>query len=227
MTLIRLAASPADAPPLNPSPRQAHRQLLEELSKQQYQPARPTVIDRGSESIGNWLTKLFNELFGGGVGGGGTALVIVVVGVLLVIAVVVGFLVFGAPRRNRRSASAGSLFGDDDDRDSAALRRAAEAAAARGDYTTAIEEQFRSVARGLAERVVVTTFPGTTAHGFAVTASAAFPALAADLSGAADSFDGVRYLGRAGTSEEWKLVSELDRTLRASRPVREPDGASA
>ena len=39
------------------------------------------------------------------------------------------------------------------------MRRAAERAAAAGDYTTAIAELFRALARGLAERTVVTTHP--------------------------------------------------------------------
>ncbi len=49
-------------------------------------------------------------------------------------------------------------------RDPARARpRAAEA----GDFATAIAEMFRALARGLSERTIVMTSPGTTAHGFA------------------------------------------------------------
>ena len=82
-------------------------------------------------------------------------------------ALVVAFLIFGVPRLNRRSRVAGVLFGEDDDRGSADMRRDAAAAASRGDYATAIAELFRALARGLAERTIVTVTPGTTARGFA------------------------------------------------------------
>ena len=105
-----------------------------------------------------------------------------------------------------------------DDRDALALRRAAEAAAAAGDYDIAIEEEFRAIARGLSERGVVTTFPGTTAHGFAGLASVAFPGAGESLEQAASLFDGVRYLGDAGTENGWIMIRSLERTLRESKP---------
>jgi hypothetical protein len=131
---------------------------------------------------------------------------------------VVGFILFGVPRLNRRSAVSGTLFGEHDVRDSAALRRAAEAAALAGDYATAIEEGFRSIARALAERGVVSTFPGTTAHGFAALAAGPFPAMAGTLEHAAGLFDGVRYLGAAGTGSDWIVVRDLERELSRARP---------
>ena len=223
MTLIHLSSAPSDTPPLDPTAEQARQQLIQVLSDTKFQAARPTPTDLLITQLTAWFHQLLdwlNSLFGkGGLGlGGNTALVVVVLGIILIVALLIGFLVFGVPRLNRRSKSRGALFGDEDDRDSTALRRAAEAAAAAGDYTTAIEEAFRSIARGLAERAVVTTFPGTTAHGFAVSAAAAFPAVGSQLARAANSFDDVRYLGRPGTAQEWAAVIELERALRSSRP---------
>lgn len=222
MTLLRFDGANPDTPPLDPTAAHARQQLLDELSKPRYQAARPSVVDLAGTKIENWLNHLLAQLFGGAPSGG-TALVVVVLVIILIAAVVVGLLVFGLPRRGRRSRGERSLFGEDDDRDAAALLRSAEAAAAAGDFTTAVEEGFRSIARTLAERAVVTTFPGTTARGFAVSAATAFPTLASRLGDCADAFDAVRYLGRSGTAAQWSAVSELERALRQSRPVMVDD----
>jgi hypothetical protein len=99
------------------------------------------------------------------------------------------------------------------------MRRAAERAAAAGDYTTAIAELFRSIARGLAERTLVATFPGTTARAFARRAAIVFPAEADALTTAALDFDGVRYLERTGTPEQWATMVSLEQRLRSARPA--------
>jgi hypothetical protein len=224
VTVGYLSPAPPDTPPLTPTAEQAHQQLLQELSKPQYQSGRPTAATLITQQLSDWFQNLIdwvNSLFGkGGLGPGpGTTIVVVVIAIVIIAALVVGFILFGVPRLNRRSGSSGSLFGDEDDRDSATLRRAAEYAAAAGDYTTAIEEEFRSIARGLSERTVVTTFPGTTAHGFAGEATASFPPLGAQLASAADAFDRVRYLGGAGTEIEWLEMRALEQSLRAARPL--------
>ncbi|HEX4057314.1 MAG TPA: DUF4129 domain-containing protein [Galbitalea sp.] len=208
-----------NSPPLDPTAEQARLQLLHELAKLGYQEAKPTWID----DVVNWVGGLFNSLFDHiGTPAGGSSLIVVVIAVAVIAAAVIGFLVFGLPRINRRTSITGSLFGDDDDRNSGALREAALRAAAAGDFTTAIEELFRSIARGLAERTVVTTFPGTTAHGFAREAERPFPEFGADLRLAADSFDAVRYLGATGTEAQWIGIKTLEVELRSARPALDP-----
>ena len=101
------------------------------------------------------------------------------------------------------------------------MRAAAEAAAANADYVTAIEEMFRAIARGLAERTVLTIFPGTTAREFSMRASLAFADSASELAAAAAAFDGVRYLGGVGTREQYNSVAALERTLRVARATVE------
>ena len=120
----------------------------------------------------------------------------------------------------------GELFGDDDERDSGALRRAATRAAEAGDFATAIAEMFRALARGLSERTIVTTSPGTTAHGFVRQAATAFPDAAARLASAADDFDRVRYLGVTGTAEQWQAMSALERELRSATPAHDDHAAA-
>ena len=111
----------------------------------------------------------------------------------------------------------GTLFGDDDARDAAAIRRSAEDAAARSDWVLAIEEIFRCIARGLAERTLVTVSPGTTARDFAAHAGVLLPGFSQRLSAAASAFDEVRYLGGSGSEAAYGDAARLEQDLRAFR----------
>ncbi|NEM90828.1 DUF4129 domain-containing protein [Galbitalea soli] len=202
-------------PPLDPSAAEARRLLLLELSKPEYQAGRETLAEMIMRWIQAWLASLmlqFNP--GSGSGALGPILLVVIVAALAIVAL----LVFGRPRLRRRSADAGALFGEDDRRDSAALREAALLAADAGDYALAIEEGFRAIARGLAERSIVSTFPGTTAASFARSAGDALPELAARFQAAGTVFDGVRYLDHPGTATGWEQVRDLERDARAAKP---------
>jgi hypothetical protein len=68
---------------------------------------------------------------------------------------------------------------------------------------------------------VLTTFPGTTATDFAARSGRVFPAHAARLVTAAQDFDGVRYLDRVGTAQQYAAMAELERDLRAARAALE------
>ena len=206
--------------PVEPDAPEAREWLLGELSKPEYEAARPSWFDLAAQAVWDWISSLFEGGFGGP-----PVLTLVILGLLVVVGVVLAFVLFGAPRLNRRSSALGAVFGETDVRDAAELRRAAEAAAARGDWTLAVEEMFRAIARGLAERAVVTASPGTTAHALAERAGGAFPAFADRLRGAAGIFDEVRYLGVPGTRDRFDSVASLERGLRAARPATETDPA--
>jgi Domain of unknown function (DUF4129) len=220
MSLVHFSPYSPDSPPLDPTAAQARAQLAQELSKPQYTSAQPSPLQSALQKFLDWVESLFNSA-GAAVSGGGSALIVIVIVVVAAAAIIVGFLVFGLPRINQRSKTAGGLFGDDDDRDSSALRRAADQAAESGDFATAIEEEFRAIARNLSERVIVTTFPGTTAHGFAIQAATAFPEFGGELAHTADVFDAVRYLGSTATEGDWLAVKSLEERLRAARPALE------
>jgi hypothetical protein len=217
-------ALPLDVP-VDPDAPEARRWLIEELSKEKYHPPAdtPSWLRDWLRSIQEW----FDSLFDGVSSPGGSPVWLVVLLVIAAAVLVVAFLIFGVPRLNRRSRERGELFGEDDERDSAALRRAALRAAAAGDFATAITELFRALARNLSERTIVTTSPGTTAHGFVREAAAAFPDAAVRLADAADDFDRVRYLGAPGTAEQWTSISALEKELRSAKPVRDDDRVSA
>ncbi|PPF82424.1 DUF4129 domain-containing protein [Subtercola sp. Z020] len=202
--------------PVDPPAPDARQLLLDELSKPEYQAAKPTWLDRAAEAVQNWLGSLV--LPSGGNFGGLLPLLAVIV---LVALVVIAFIVFGRPRRNRSAvATLDALFGTDDRRSSAELRRSAAAAARAGDFRTAIEELYRALARRQAERTVVSIDPGTTAQEFAVRAGGSYPAEATRLGSAARVFDEVRYLGAPGTREQYDELTALEAALRDAPPVR-------
>nr|WP_237399411.1 DUF4129 domain-containing protein [Rathayibacter iranicus] len=120
----------------------------------------------------------------------------------------------------------GAVLAADDTRSAATLRALADAAAARGAWDEALVERFRALVRALDERTVLRLSPGTTAHGLASRASAAFPASASTLRRTADDFDRVRYLGLPCGPAEYERVAALDRELAATAPVFEPLGAA-
>jgi hypothetical protein len=207
--------------PVDPDAPEAREWLVDELTKAPYQQAKPSFIDLVAQQILQWFGDLIDWLSGNGGAGQQTDIPAWLFAILIPVAIllVIAFLLYGLPRLNRRSSVTGALFGDDDARDAAGIRRAAERAAAAGDYTTAIAELFRSIARGFAERTLVSTYPGTTAREFARRAAAVFPAETERLTSAALDFDGVRYLERVGTAEQWAAMVALEQKLRSARPA--------
>lgn len=215
--------------PVDPDDEEARRWLEEELGAGGTGEETPAEPPEWWLDFLDWLRRL---LSGGGPSTGpgietGQTLGVVVAIVLVVALLIVAFAIFGLPRLRSRSRVTGDLFGEHDDRSSTQLRTAAQRAADAGDYTSAVVEAFRSLARDLAERGIVATFPGTTAHDFARRATRVFPDAAERLADAATVFDGVRYLGATGTAEQWRRMSLLDAELRAARPARGVRAADA
>jgi hypothetical protein len=208
--------------PVDPDADEAARWLRDELAKPAYQEARPSWFDRFAQSVWEWLLGLRGPELDGPADIGRLIVVLVIVAVI-----VTAFFIFGRPALARRSKIAGSLFGEDDARDAAAMRRDAERAAASGAWADAIADMFRAVARGLSERAIVRTSPGTTAQDFAAAAARAFPALSSGLVASSATFDSVRYLGRAGSPAEYSELAELERALRAATPVLAEPAAEA
>jgi hypothetical protein len=218
---------PADVP-VDPDDEEARRWLEEEFGRtDEYVPAEPPGW---WQDFLDWLRNLLGdapaEQPAGGFDAGPTVGIIVAV-VLIVALLVVAFAIFGLPRLRKRSTVTGDLFGEDDDRSSQQIRTAAQQAADAGDFTSAVVEVFRSLARDLAERGIVMAFPGTTAQEFARRAGVVFPETADRLLEAGAVFDGVRYLGRAGTEEQWRRMSALETELRGTRKPRAPRAADA
>jgi hypothetical protein len=200
--------------PVVPDGPEAREWLLDELSNPEYTAARPSLFDRLSQAFFDWLMRLFQP----GASVPLDWLPVAIVG-LVVAGLVAALLIWGLPRVNRSSRPAVGLFGDDDRRTAGELRSAATAAAGTGNWTLAILEQFRAVARGLAERTIVRVSPGTTAHDFASRAAKTFPTASGDLARAAEIFDRVRYLGQDGNAEDFDRLRRLDSHLQKESPA--------
>lgn len=209
--------------PVDPDDEEARRWLEDELGRGDQEYQQPEPPGWWQEFL-DWLERL---LSGAGAPEAptpafqtGQTVGIVIAVILIVAALVVAFAIFGLPRLRKRSKVTGDLFGDDDDRSARELRTEAQRAADSGDYTAAVVELFRSLARDLAERGIVVTFPGTTARDFARRTGLVFPQAAERLADAAVVFDDLRYLGGVGTVEQWRRMSALDTDLRAARRPR-------
>ena len=203
-------------PPVTPNGPTAQSWILGELSKSEYAASRPTPFDIFATGVRNF----FNSLTAPSIGGApalGPIIIVIIVAVVLVIA----FLVFGRPRLNRRSRVTGELFGEDDQRTAAQILAAARAAAAAGNFSLAVIEGMRASARVLAERTLLTMYPGTTAHAFSRQAAVLFPAHGAQLEQTAFVFDRVRYLDEPGTESEWQAAERLANDLRSAQPAGE------
>lgn len=204
------------AVPIRPDGDTARSWLLQELAKPPYQAAQPSPFDRAVQALLDWFTGLFD------VRGANTPPLVLGIALLLVVVVlVVALLLFGLPRVNRRSRE-GTVFGENDRRTADQMRRAAAAAMAAGDWTLAVMERFRAVARGLDERTLVAVFPGTTASAFTASAARVFPTELGELQAAAELFDAVRYADETATREDALAVAALDDRIAAARPATAP-----
>lgn len=197
--------------PVEPDAPDARERLLEELSDPAYAESQPSWFDLLSQAVLDWLSSLRLAE-----GDGVPALALLIGGLVLAAAIAAAILIYGVPRWRARSGVGVELLGDRDRRTARQLRRDAERWAAAGDWARAIADRYRAVARALDERTLVAALPGTTAHGFARAAGRVFPAESAALEAAADRFDGVRYLDRPGTADDYALVRALDDRLEAA-----------
>lgn len=208
--------------PVEPDADEARDLVLQELSKREYLEAQPTWFDRLASGFLEWLGSLEFDA-----GAGTQQFGLLLVALLVVGLLVAAFFIFGRPALARRSRVSGELFGEHDDRDSAAIRRAAQRSAADERWADATTDMFRAIARGLAERTVVSTLPGTTAQHFSAKAARAFPSSAGELAAAADDFDEVRYLQHEGTRAQYERVAALEEALRTQTPRLEHADADA
>jgi len=220
--LAGLGLVPAEVP-VDPDRQQARQWVVEELSRKEYQDARPSLIERALE----WVQDRFDDIRPGF--GSPVQLTVTVLAVLLVAAVAFAIWRSGGIRRQFRR------------RDPAVLpsyvttaadhRTAADRHAQAGQWADAVLERFRALARELAERALVPASPGATATEVARAGGHALPELAGDLRTAARHFDDVCYghleLTDTAGKQADQFLRRLDERLRSSQavaPVPEPAG---
>ncbi|ROP64356.1 DUF4129 domain-containing protein [Curtobacterium sp. PhB115] len=201
-------------------PDEARRLLERELERSAYDGAHMTWWDRASRTFLDWLGSLRADGLGSPVVVQ-TALWIAIVVLVAVIVLVV--VARGLPRRRARTRAddTGGVF-DDDLRSARELLDAAQSALRRSDWSAAVLDGFRAIARGLGERDLVPDVPGATARTIAARGAVSFPTASARLDAAAAAFDAVRYLGADADEATARAVIDTERDVRQARPVRAP-----
>jgi len=209
--------------PLIPDGDGARRLAEQELSKPEYQEARPTLVDQWARAVIDWLVELLTPQHAADLGPWAA----IVIGALLVAALIAVLLIWGRPRRSRTGRTGAVLLGSADDRTAAQLRTDADRAAREGDWTEAIVLRYRAIARSLIERDLIAPAPGATAQTIAREAAVPFPAEGEALHAAAVAFDDVRYLGHPGSAARYRALAETDERVAALRPQALPEAVPA
>ncbi len=210
----------ADAP-LDPSREQARGWAVDELSRREYQQARPGIVER----LASWLEDRLRDLVGSleGIDSPGSA-----IGAAVVLAIVLGLIWFavwrfGGPGSSGTRRHPESVFSDAVVVSADEHRAAARRAERDGDWRQAVLEHFRALVRELEETTVLAPRPGRTADEAAAEAALVVPEQAESLTTASRTFDEIRYGGRTATREDAAQVGgtegEVSRAVRSGRAV--------
>ncbi|MBB6403901.1 DUF4129 domain-containing protein [Arthrobacter sp. AZCC_0090] len=198
-------------PPVDPDREEAQRWAVEELSKPKYASAKPSWIEELWNQFVEWLRSLNGDSFSA------PNMAVPVIGALAVVLIVVAVIVV-RPRLNARKKKSAEVFDDASSENAEAFRARASAAAGRGDWETAVVEQFRAVVRSAEDRAIIDAQAGRTADEAAAQLGRVFTAASSRLEHAARLFDGVKYGKAAATSSDHAVVLALDTELSATKP---------
>lgn len=199
--------------PVTPGADEARRWAAEELGKQVYQDAKPGWAQQILDLLGRAFMELMAKM---GTADGNLGLMIVL-GVVLVAVLAIIFII--RPRLNRKKTADKAVFAADLTLSSEQHRKLARAAAQAGDLRTAINEQFRALARAGEERDVTARTPGRTAVEISAELALAFPALAAEIHHAADLFNAVRYGKVTPVAAMYDSLVATDAAILRTTPV--------
>ncbi len=197
-----------------PDAEEARRLAEQELSKPEYLAAQPNAFDRASLAVLEFLDKLLNPDLGNGAGG---LVVLITIAAVVIALLVLGILAWGRPRASRRRLAHTELLGAHDQLTAAQLRAAADGLARAGDWSGAVTQRYRALARSLIERELIDPAPGATAQSIASAAAHVFPEDQEALLHAAQLFDGVRYLGASGDEPTYLAVRAVDERIALAR----------
>jgi hypothetical protein len=195
----------------------AHEAAQRELQKPIY--PKPGLTERLLE----WINELIYRLADAGSRLPGGWFTLSVLLILLIVGIIVAIRIARRTMRTDRG-SRYALFGEHE-LSAGEHRATAEQYAASRDWAAAIRHRLRAVARELEDFGVLDAVPGRTATELARDAGQALPALAAELSLAAGSFNDVTYGERPGTEAAYRIIADLDDHLRFNAPAN-GDGAS-
>lgn len=205
---------PAAGPPLDPSSEDAHRWVVEELSRHEYDD-RPGLWDR----FVHWLSDLLHGVDGPRLPATGAPAWVLVAVTLVVLAVLAYAVVRHVRREARGTRGRRDRSVVEGVRRTAAEYRAEAAAALDGArWDDAVLAGFRAVATAAVDRSVLEESPGRTAHEVARDLGPFFGSEAAALDTAARAFDAVRYGHLPADEATARQVVETDARVERSRP---------
>ena len=207
------AAAASAAPPIGRAG--AQRLARTELSKAIYHPHEP-LSQRIVNAIYQWLNNLFNAA--NAAPGGWWGLVALAAIAVIVIAIILARI--GPVARRHRHADDETLGARTVTAKEYRLR--AERLASAGDYSAAILDRVRAIARQLDEQGVLAPRIGRTADEMAHEAGQALPADADALRAAARLFDDVCYGQRPGTQDGYQRLRALDAKIVAAQAREQP-----
>lgn len=205
------AVRPGTEVPVVPDDTQGREWAERELSRSVYDEAKPSLIDRFWQWLGEFFGDLLESISGVDPSLG---VVLLAVGAAAVLAVAV-FLV--RPRLNARRRR--ELFDAGETREAVDHRLLSAEAAARGDWDTALAERLRAVIRSAEERVVLEPRAGRTAAEAGQELALSFPAAAPEILWLARRFDEVRYGHQQAASADAERAAALDALLEATAPA--------
>ncbi|MDQ1626062.1 MAG: hypothetical protein QOJ49_1560 [Actinomycetota bacterium] len=192
---------------------EARRAASEELAKQIYRQAQPSLTERFLSWLYDRITGIADSFASVSPGGYVGLLVILTLLVVAVVAIRLKVGPFGRSARVERAFVLGGV------RSAPEHRAAAEAHAAAGEWAEAVRERLRAVVRSLEERTLLEPRPGRTADEAATEAGRVLPDCAAGLREAARLFDDIWYGGRPGSEQAYRTVRALDDRVQAGRPM--------
>jgi hypothetical protein len=210
---ISLAALLAQGVPVDLDRAAAARAAREELAKQIYREAGPSLTERLLRWVLHHISALLDRAAGVSPGG-----YIGLVGVVIVVVAIAVALRLGVGPMLRASTTETALFVGRP-RSAAEHRAAADAHAAAGRWAEAVRDRLRAIITGLEERTLLEPRPGRTADEAAADAGAVVPECAADLHAAARVFDDIWYGARPADATHDAMLRRLDDRVRASRPA--------
>jgi len=191
----------------------AARAAREELARQVYREAGPSLSERVLRWVYSHIVDLFDRA--AGVSPGGLAGVIAVA--IVVVAAGVALRLRIGPMQRAGSSETPLFVGRA--RTAQEHRAAADAHAAAGRWAEAVRDRLRAVITGLEERTLLEPRPGRTADEAALDASRVVPECVADLRTSARIFDEIWYGARPADATHDALLRGLDDRVRASRPA--------
>lgn len=202
------------------SPQEAHRRIVEELSRGKYDTG-PGLLDRLLAALEDLIARWV-----AGVGHGSAVSILVLVLILLALAALTVLLL----RRTglvRRSAAVRVATGLDADPtlSAAQLRGRARILLEEGDLDESVVVSLRALVRDLQERTVLEVTRGMTAHEASVAAAAAFPDVAGRLTRTAGAFDTAAYSRRHVDPKQAEDAVLLAEYLHEARPDLTANGA--